>query len=340
MIKRRKKITTLDIAREAGVSRATVSRVFANPELVREQTREKVLRVAQQHKYFPNSIASALKSDKARQAVTIVIPNIDEGFQAELVKGCMSELRDHGYNLMIIDNSDNSMRTSEYLDSLKRQISAGVIFCYENDETAIETLSRSTPVISFEYRSQSQSIDSLCLDLDASFRISLDYLIHSRGHSRIGVLTGRRGDEYAEKFVRKYREHMGYYGIDVPEEYVFGCGWSLRHGAAVVQELIKLPVPPTALVVVSAELAKSAIVCCEEQGIRVGRDISILTVDATSSNRFFIPQITCLEYSVTEVGRKLAQMMLRKLDDSTDQKQEFYVSPSGIREGGSVGHGG
>ncbi|NLJ47113.1 MAG: LacI family transcriptional regulator, partial [Treponema sp.] len=201
-----------DIAREAGVSSATVSRVLNRPDLVRPDTRERVEAVIRAHEYIPDSLARSLASKQSR-TVGVLIISISNAYYMEITEAIHKRLRDTGYMMLLGATDDSPLLEKRYaLDFAARRVDGIIVIDVSNENVVSGFFSRESekrPIVLVHSNAslRGSGIREVFLDQALGMRLALEHL-WSLGHRDITFLRGRRGYSYDLK-ERAWEEWLG-----------------------------------------------------------------------------------------------------------------------------------
>jgi LacI family transcriptional regulator, repressor for deo operon, udp, cdd, tsx, nupC, and nupG len=308
-----KDISIDDVAEQAGVSVATVSRVLNGHSNVRAETRERVLAAIEQSGYRVNELARNLRTAESRLLLTMV-PNFGNPFYAEIVRGIDSVARQHGYFMLLCDTGADPGRERSYFDMLRRRRADGAI-CLD-PAAAQQALSEELTTLPWV----------ACCEFDAdvgvpyvgidNYRAAGDAVLHllSRGHTRIALINSGDGYLYAQQRERGYLDAMHNAGL-VPD-----ARWRIHldsldyeAGASAAAILMAQPDPPTAIFTVSDTLAIGVIKGLRSVGKRVPDDVAVVGFDDISLAAQIDPPLTTISQPMRELGETAARLLLKRL---------------------------
>jgi len=325
-------VTIKDIARQAGVSVATVSRVLNNQTGFSEATKDRVLRVIENSGYTRNDLARSL-SGKRTQSIGLLLPSLTSYFVSELLSGV--ETRAHAADLSVIicDTDQDGARTLKYLRMLREKRVDGVIFVSEwlTDEykkafdllqTRVVLVSTYSPLYSFPYI----KIDDYRASYDA-----VAYLIQ-RGHRQIAMIGGSEDDPIAGKpRLDGYRAALKHHNLPIREEYVAHGDFDFRSGMRAMDTLWDRAPQLTAVFAASDEMAVGALNSAHRHGKRVPDDLSIVGFDDTQLAEMVPPGLTAVRQPVRELGRRAVEYLIGSSEDVAG-----IILPHSITERASV----
>lgn len=311
-------MTTLkDIARLANVSVMTVSRVVKNSGYVNSNTRKIVESVIAELDYRPNEIARSLHKSRTNN-ILLVIPDIENPFFSEMIKGTENVLSQHGFRSIFADTDGRIDNEKEIAERALGRIADGVILYCPRAETAyLEFLSARIPVLVVDRRVTSDSVDHIYVDNKNSAQKAVEYLIEN-GHRDIGLIGG------PQNVMANLRRKTGYlaalkkHGIPINDRYLFFCGFSFEDGVTAFEYFSKLERRPTAYFSTNDVMALGFIQQALENGLSIPGDASIVGFDNISFSRLISPPLTTVDNPRRNMGALAAYRMLNRLGKTTE----------------------
>jgi len=303
-----------DVAREAGVSTATVSRALRNHPYVAESTKRKVLSAVERLQYVANSNASRLASGQSR-TVGLIAPLLTSWYTSEVVVGVEEVLAHARYDLLIGTANPTARERIFRGDARFHQRIDGVIlvdvFCSEAGAQQLAALD--TPVVVLG--EQLQSVTSVSVDNNRGARLAAKHLI-DLGHRRIALVGGHAHVEVAHNVPMEreagFRAALEAAGVRLPAQYVDDADFTIEGGRRSMERMLALPKPPTAVFFMSDEMAFGALWALRDAGLQVGRDISVVGFDDHPVSESM--GLTTVRQSVRDIGRLGARLMLDALE--------------------------
>lgn len=303
-----------DVAREAGVSTATVSRALRNHPYVADATKQRILQVAEQLQYVANSNASRLASGQSR-TIGLLAPLLTSWYTSEVVAGVEDVLAHARFDLLIGTANPLARERMFRGDARFHQRIDGVIlvdvFCSEAGASTLADLD--TPVVVLG--EQLRSVTSVSVDNVRGARLAARHLIEL-GHRRLAVVGGHAHMDVAHNVpterLHGFQSALEAAGIRLPAHYVEDGDFTIEGGRTAMHRFLALPKPPTAVFLMSDEMAFGALWALREAGLRPGVDVSLVGFDdhpvAESVG------LTTVRQPVREIGRLGARLMLDTLD--------------------------
>ncbi|MDO8362975.1 MAG: LacI family DNA-binding transcriptional regulator [Actinomycetota bacterium] len=303
-----------DVAREAGVSTATVSRALRNHPYVAESTRERVRVAAERLRYVTNSNASRLASGQSR-TIGLLAPLLTSWYTSEVVAGVEEVLAQARYDLLI--GTANALARERMFrgDASFHQRIDGIVlvdvFCSEAGAKQLAALDTPSVVLG----EQLQSVTSVSVDNARGARLAARHLIEL-GHRRIGMVGGHAHLDVAHNVPTEraagFSAALTAAGIRIPEQYIEDGDFTIEGGRQALLTMMRLPRPPTAVFLMSDEMAFGAMQALREMGLAVGHDVSIIGFDDHPVSGAV--GLTTVRQPVRDIGRLGARLMLDELD--------------------------
>lgn len=333
-----KKATVSDIARRAGVSIATVSRVMNDVDYpVRAELRERVLDAAAQLNYKPNFFSQILKSGS--RTIGVIVPSITNLFYAQLVGAVEEECLKRGYSPIICSSQNRPELEKQHLEDLERKQIDGILISgvqLSNETLAILNHSAVNFVL-FDQTSQGYSGDCVGFDFSAGGYMATKYLLDC-GHRDIAFFSGPIDRPSRNQYLDGYRRALRDASVrhnnrrvvlhttkeehsNGSTEQEFQLGWELA------QDLIQSDYLPDAVVCINDMIAIGAMKYFESEGIRVPRDISIIGFDDISISAMVSPSLTTIAQPASETGRLAARILLDRMEGKPVENGSIILAP-------------
>ncbi|GAC41632.1 transcriptional regulator [Paenibacillus popilliae ATCC 14706] len=286
-------VTIYDVAREAGVSMATVSRVVNNNPNVKPQTRKKVYEAIERLGYRPNAVARGLASKKTT-TVGVVIPDISNSIFAEVARGIEDIANMYHYNIILCNADKKKEKEIRVINTLLEKQVDGLVFMggavTEDHIQAFRTAS--VPIVLCATTDEHGSIPSVDIDHEGAAFDAVNTLIR-HGHSDIAMISGTFQDP-ANGFARfqGYKKALESAGIEYKEDLVRIGNYRYESGVEAMKYFLGLKKRPTAIFAATDEMAIGAIHCIQDAGLKVPDDFSVISVDNIRMASMVRPQLT------------------------------------------------
>jgi LacI family transcriptional regulator len=302
----------IEVARRAGVSPATVSRVLAQPDIVSIRTRTRVERVIAELGYQPNGLARALAGGSSR-TVGFIVPTLDNAIFSRALQSMQTTLAAAGYQLLVASSGYSQSAETEAIRALlQRGVDALVLVGAERAVDADVLLdSARIPVVTTWV--EDARLPSISVDNEGAGRLAAEHLLRL-GHRRIGVisLTVRHNDRQRRR-VHGVRRALLEAGAALPGALVQERDPTVAGGRAGCAALLQLHSPPTAIVCCVDYQAIGALLEVQSCGMNVPRDMSIVGIDNLELGEHLMPALTTVLIPTAAIGERAAELVLARL---------------------------
>ncbi|KAB2335127.1 LacI family DNA-binding transcriptional regulator [Bacillus mesophilum] len=307
-----------DIAKMAGVSVTTVSRVINNQPYVSAEKKEAVKRAIEECNYRQNINAVHLNKGKTF-LIGVAIPFSNHPYFGLLVEGIANAAVNNNYKLVLFQTNYEESREIEALMMLKhKQIDALIICSRICGWDIIDEYVSYGPIVLCE-DARGRRVSSTFIDHYKSFSIALEYL-HNKGHHKIGYCIGRKTGTNSKQRELAYRDFCMKLNQPLKPNYIFYDCFNFEDGERVVKRLISMSNPPSALLISSDQVAAGISTCCKEHNILIPNKLALMGFDNQPIAK--IMNITTLEIPLVEVGRNL---FLQAIENNDSSHQEISV---------------
>lgn len=307
-----RKVTIVEVARRAGVSLGTVSRVINRAETVGPELRERVLAAARALGYVPNPAARAIRSRSTR-VVGVMVPDISNPLFGATVGGAEDLLYRAGYNMVLTNSRYEAAKEREILALFKSRQFDGMIVTPgdEHERALLELLAEwPAPVVLLE-RETRLSIDSVAADHYGGVRQAAGYLLEL-GHRRIGLITVTRaaltGRRRADAYLAAHRKA----GVRVDPALLSFDGLVPEASYHAAYRMLSAAKPPTAIVA-GANQMPEVLRAVRAQHLSVPKHVSLLSIGDTDVASLHQPPLTAVRWDLHKVGEAAAELLLARL---------------------------
>jgi LacI family transcriptional regulator len=322
------RVSIADVAREAGVSRQTVSRALNNKGEISDATLRRVLAVIDRLDYRPSTIARGLATRHTR-TIGLIVPDIANAFFADISRGADDLAHPAGYSLLLRNTAEDPEREAELLGSLEQRAVDGVLLCSSrlSDECLAELVSRHEAVVLINRTLP--GVSSVCVDDFRGAALRVAHLLRS-GRHRIGVLTGTRMSHSGRERERGYRESLAEAGLPVDSALIARCAVpDIEGGYAAACRLLEAQPDIDGLICYNDLAATGALRACAELGRRVPDDVAVTGADDILLACLVTPALTTVRADRQAIGAAAARLLLGQLNDSADGRscQSLVIEP-------------
>lgn len=306
-------VAVADVARVAGVSTATVSRVLNGHPSVRDETRVRVEAAMQALNYRVTVAARSLRTAQTRMVLALV-PDFANPYYAEIVRGLGACAREHDYELLLCDTGLSEARERAVAQMLTRHMYDGVVCMdpYTTQRMVSEEV-RSLPWVACSEFVPDEQIPHVSIDHRLAAKDAVLYLL-AKGHRRIGLVNSDERYLYAQQRREGYRDALREAGLEERLDYIQIVG-GIDHplGELAARRLLALEQRPTALFAVADTLAVGAIKATLAAGLRVPEDLAVVGFDDVPLASIFEPSLTTVAQPRRELGEQAMRLLLRRI---------------------------
>lgn len=309
--------TIADVAREAGLSRATVSRVINNYPYVSNEKKHLVLKAMEALNYIPNASAQKLRSQKTH-TIGILIPRLTNPFFAYLLEGIDTIATKHGFQLLVCQTKNSKQKEIHFLNYLKsKQVDGIILTSIENSwETITAYISFGPIVLCNEYSIQSQ-VPMVRLNQYEGGYIGTRHLIE-KGYLKIGYCYGEQMTQLTKDRQDGFKRALMDFGVPYNEEWVFKRAYDLEDGQTVLQTSLAMENSPTAFFTGSDQVAAGIIKEARNHGLSVPRDIAVIGFDDQPIASLIEPGITTIKQPAKEIGIQAMNLMMKSINNELE----------------------
>ena len=307
--------TIKDVAKEAGVSIATVSYVLNRTRPVSRKTAEKILLVVEKLNYRPSRNAQSLVT-KSTKMIGILITDICNSFFAPIVRGIEDEVNKAGYIIMVGNIDENLNKAKCYLESLGQHSVDGLIISPTSEFEKLSPMLEhfNVPIVLVNRRVNDLHYDTVTTDNELGAYMAVKHLL-SQGHTNIGIIHGPlEVSTYADR-LKGYQKALKEADINVSKDIILNGSFHYESGFHLTKQILSQPIKPTALFIASGWLTRGAYHAIKEMGVRIPEELSLITFDEPEWVSFVEPPLTTVTQQTYEMGRKAGELLLKRLND-------------------------
>ena len=333
-------ITLKEIAKECGVSTATVSNILNGKNKVSQETRERVLEVVKERGYKLNYVAQGLRRQKT-QTIGVIAEDIAQFTTPEIIEGIMEVCEERGYRTIVQNLRlysrwqdlwfDNERMYYSVMDPAVQEMASirvdGIVYVagHARKINRFPSDYDIPSVLAYAY-SQEKNVPSVVIDDEESARRAVEYLI-KMGHTRIGVMAGEQENIHTKLRILGYQKALYESGILYNPELVTYAGWGKELSYKAAHELLQKGV--SAVFCMSDRNAGGVYQYLFEQGKEVARDISVMGFDGELISDYMTPGLSTMKIELVEIGKKAVNLLFDKMENK-EIPQEIKVPCSFI----------
>ncbi|KQN53421.1 LacI family DNA-binding transcriptional regulator [Erwinia sp. Leaf53] len=312
------------IARLAGVSVATVSRVLNNLGTVKPQNRERVLNAIKESNYQPNLLARQLRTARSNMLL-VMVSNIANPFCADVVKGIEAEAEKNGYRILLCNSGSDLARSQSSLQLLSGKMVDGVITM---DALAalpgLQNLIGDAPWVQCAEYDEASRVSTVGIDDRQASRFVAEQFL-AGGRRQLAMINHDLTYKYAQQREQGFRDVLAEQQQAVPEV-AYASELTYQAGKAAMAQLLQHGQRPDAVFAVSDTLAAGAIATLREAGIRVPEETAVIGFDGTELGHLTSPPLSTIEQPSQEIGRQAVLLLLNNINDPDSQAQHTTLA--------------
>ena len=319
-------ITKKDIAKEANVSIATVSRVINNKDQsIRADTKERIQSIIKKHNYQPNRIARSMIT-KETATLGLIIPDIQNPFFPELVRGVEDFANENQYSVILCNTDGDINRERKYLDLMKEKNVDGILYTYAFTELSKPfkgfLKENNTPMVLLDRGEPGSKMSGVYVDNEKAGYMATRHLIDLK-HKRIGCITGPEHIENSKERFNGYHQALKEAGISLDETIIFVGDYQMKGGYEAAKKLIAEGV--TAVFAFNDLMAFGIYQAAAELGVKIPDDLSVVGFDNIKYNHLLVPKLTTIEQSSYKMGETAVELLLKQIKNTEKQKKETII---------------
>lgn len=316
-----KAITIYDIAKEAGVSPATVSRVLTNNANVRREKKEKIQYLIDKYNFKPNALARGLADTKSR-VLGIIAADIRNPYYADMFLSCEKAAQAAGYTVLLCNSLGITEQEIRLLEMLKAQkvdaiiqLGGGVDDRISNADY-VERVNQITNTIPMVITGKLDGTRCYQVEIDSmkAADLLMEYLI-KLGHRRIALVGGNLEVTSTYEKYQQYKKVLQKYRIDLNKEYIVEGNYDYQSGYVGMSKLIRHENMPTAVIAINDFSAAGVVRCIMDHNYRIPEDISVVSYDNTFIAELQIPKLTSIDYDYETFGKQLVDTAISAIEE-------------------------
>jgi len=327
-------VTLAQIAKQANVSVSTISRALSNKNYpLKPETRQRILKLAQEMGYQPNLIARSLQTSRSH-LVGVLVDRMQSPFSAATVQGIQDGLRSAGYSISIAySNRDQSLAIEAINEFYSRQVDGIVIlnsWLHTYNDPILALQNRPFVFVNRLFGACKQN----CVGPGDYYgaRLATQHLINL-GHRRIAYINGAESWIEAQNRANGYRDALQENGIPVDESLIQQGDWGVESGYQAAQKLVSAASRPTAIFAANDIMALGAIYAIQEAGFKIPADIALVGYDDRDFAAWIKPSLTTIRMPAYEMGQAAARLLLQQFagqepEDATQIPGQLIIRES------------
>jgi DNA-binding LacI/PurR family transcriptional regulator len=318
-----------DVAKLAGCSTSTVSRVLNNRDAVDPNTRQKVLDAVQELDYKPNLVAQGLRVRKGN-LIGVVVPNsLTHSFNFLLYR-IVECARQQGYSVIFGDTQNNPNNEEAFIDDLLRRHVDGIIFSRVSDESRILPkllLKKNVPFVVIDRALENEKVPTVVLNNYQAGRLAAIHLVEL-GHRKIACVTGPLKIGLCRERLKGFQDVLQEHDIHLGSDWVFEGKFVFQSGIEAVEDLCRKHCDFSAIWVVNDVMAFGVLKELLRKGIRVPADVSLMGLDDMDFGEMISPTLTTIHYPFDQMAEKAVELIIRQSNGEDIADEMIVLTPS------------
>lgn len=315
--------TIQDVAKTAGVSVSTVSRVLNGKTDVASDTQTRILSVINDLGYTTNLAARSMRSFR-KNLIGLIMPDVAYPFAIEVMRGVNRAIAESEFDLLVYTTGDvrkrgRALHEQKYVSLLNNSITDGVIIVVP----VASEFTTDAPIVSVDPLTGNPSYPTVHATNYQGALTAMDYLL-GLGHKRIGFITGRAELESANRRLKGYRDALEKAGLPLDEKLIAFGDYTTEMGIKCTRELLSLEDPPTAIFASNDQTAMGVFQVAEELGKRIPQDLSVIGFDNISESKYM--GLTTIDQFISEMGYIAVQRLIKLINGEELDEQIHKIS--------------
>jgi LacI family transcriptional regulator len=317
--------TIKDVAGKAGVSIATVSRALNGSPLVTDETRGKIIKLANELKYTPNMMARGLMLKKS-ETIGVILPDLHGDFFSEVMKGIDEIARENGYHILVSSSHSDKTEIESMLKVMRSgRVDGLIIMSPHLDSTSLnDYITDDLPVVLLNCSIGEKANESIIIDNFNGAKEMVRHLI-KHGHKRIAIIKGEENNFDAEERLKGYRSALYDAGLELNPKLELPGNFNEETGYTAMKKILNLKPRPTAVFASNDAMAIGAISAIQGKGLRIPEDIAIGGFDDVPITKYLKPSLSSVHVPIYDLGTNAASKLIRLIKNENNIPEEKIV---------------
>lgn len=320
-------ITIKDIAKVAGVSHTTVSRALNDNPLIKQETRDKIKKIALELNYVPNYSAKSLVMKKS-YTIGLFFSSIDQGtsasFLADVIKG-IHQVIDENYHFSV-----NGIDDIKHIETITAQRFDGIIVMSQSDADngfIYHVNQAKIPLVVLNRQLEDNSLLNVVANDRQGVRQAIDFAI-AQGHQQIGIIEGKAGFKSSSERKEGFIDSLVAHRIPINPDYLVRGDYSSESGAQLMTALLSLKTPPTLVFCSNDDMAIGAINACYQLGKRIPEEMSLIGFDDIMFAKYTTPALTTVRRPIDLISKTGTEKLIQLMQKRDSPVEQIFVDTS------------
>lgn len=320
--------TIKDVAEQARVSIATVSKVLNDPDYGSAQTRTRVMSAVKKLGYRPNNVARSMVKGKTN-VIALVIPDVRNQFFTSVARGVEDVASKYDYRVMLCNTDEDPAKQQKYIDVFRTRIVDGFIIAVASErDRHLRNIDRQVlPFVFIDRVCEEIPGDAIVVDNRDGAHKAVTHLLQL-GHRRIGLITGKRDTLTGRERLRGYLEAFRDYGLEPDDELIKDGGFTIEGGYEAAKALLSVKDRPTAVFVSNNAMTIGCLKALAEARIRIPDQMAVVGFDDSEWAEFFTPPLTVVRQPTYTMGTLAGEILFQRiLGTAPPERKEIVLKP-------------
>jgi len=322
--------TLKEVAKKAGVSITTVSRVINGSSKVNGETRERVQKAMIQLDYQPNRVAQRLRASSGQSKLLgLIIPDIQNQFYSNIVRGIEDVTYGHDYAVILCNSDENPNKERFYLEVLKSESVDGIILppIHQFGEEIESIIELGIPIVCVDRKLMRKKVDTVVIGNEKGGYDAVSHLIE-QGHKKIAILTSSLQFSSFDERQKGYERALKENGIEIDKRLIKeGDPRSSETARELTDELLSLDSPPTAIFATNNLMTLGVLESVNKHEMQIPDDISIVGFDDLPWAKAISPPLTTIKQPAYEMGQKAAELFFQRVENPSREPELVIMEP-------------
>lgn len=324
-------VTIDDIAKKAGVSLATVSRVINHFPSVSEKSKQKVESAIKELNYIPSAYARGLSRNQS-DIIGVIVPEISNPFFSELINGISDVADRHGLNVLLFNTDENVDKEARAMRILQEYRIRGLIITpaagsNEYDKKYVEMFENmNLPIVLVDRNIKNSNFDGIYFD-DKAVLYKITSLLIENGHKDIALLAGNPNHIIAQKRIEGYHDAFEAADIKPYPQNILAGDFTIESAYGLTKHLILAHRIPTAFIGITNMLSMGCLKALSEFDISIPEEVAFVGYDRLSMHDILNLNLTLVEKDAVEMGRRAADLLMKKISGKNTSPNRFIMMP-------------
>jgi LacI family transcriptional regulator len=328
--------TIRDVAREAGVSVTTVSRVLNDSGPVKSATRQRIRDVARRLHFTPNTAARSL-STRRTNTIGVLLPDVYGEFFSEVIRGIDQSAQQHGFHVLISGAHNEPAEVSAAVSAMRGRVDGLILMASGLDAvTLARNLSERIPAVLINADHDASHFDTINIDNFGGALAMTTHLLEL-GHREIHMISGPARNRDAMEREKGFRAALKAAGSAVRDEWIVAGSFTEASGYRATEQLLDAGVKPTAIFAANDSMAVGALSALRNRGLRVPEDIAVVGFDDVPIAEYVSPPLTTVRVSIPQLGSCAAERLVACIRARNGQERRHEILATELIVRGSCG---